>query len=405
MRIAIYHNLPSGGAKRHTAEQARQLAARGHELVEFCLATAEVERCPLAPFVAARRVFPFAPSEPAARIPGVTPYVHLLQGLALLRDLDRVQRQVANAIDQGGFDVALVQDCRLAMNPHILRHLATPSAFFCHHGFEHWDVSEPPVAGVQTVRQHAARRWYAPARRLWSAAQQRSERRNAAAAGVLLAASRFAGGEMQRRYGRPATVVGGGVDCDCFRPAQEPPGDYVLSVGELTPRKQHGFLVAALAQLAPVRRPRLVIAANHIDPVEAASVRTAATAAGVALEVETITDDRALVRRYQRARAFLYAPRGEMLGLACLEAMSCGVPVVAVGEGGVPEVVVDGETGWLVERDPRAFADRLAALLADPHRRTTMGAAAATHVRSAWTWAAVGDRLCAVLSRERAHQS
>lgn len=403
MRIAIFHNLPSGGAKRHTREQARELARRGHELVELSPATAELDTCSLAPFVSQRRVFPFAPPPLVGRIPGVTPYLHLVQGLALRRRLDRLQRHIAAAIDREGFDVVLAQDCRLAMTPHLLHHLATPAAYFCHHGFEHWSAGESPRT-PPTLRTRLTRQWYAPARRLGAAAWRRDEIRNARAAGVLLTASSFASSEVRRHYGRAAELVGAGVDTERFAPADDVTGDYVLSVGELTPRKQHGFLVTALALIPPPRRPRLLIAANLADPAETAAIRAQATAADVALQIDRITDDEAMARAYRGARALVYAPRGEMLGLACLEAMSCGTPVVAVREGGVAETVIDGVTGWLTEREPDAFAARLDALLADPVTRRRMAAAGVERVRSAWTWSAVGDRLAGALAREVEHR-
>jgi starch synthase len=59
------------------------------------------------------------------------------------------------------------------------------------------------------------------------------------------------------------------------------------------------------------------------------------------------------------------------------EAMGCGTPVVASRVGGIPELVVDGETGLLVPPDdPAALAEAVTALLADPDRRARMGCAA-----------------------------
>jgi glycosyltransferase involved in cell wall biosynthesis len=71
----------------------------------------------------------------------------------------------------------------------------------------------------------------------------------------------------------------------------------------------------------------------------------------------------------------------EGLGLALLEAASAGVPVVACAVGGVPDVVVDGETGALVARDDAAaFGQALHALLASPAERRRLGAGARRHV-------------------------
>jgi glycosyltransferase involved in cell wall biosynthesis len=402
VRIALFHNLPSGGAKRHTREQARELARRGHEVVEVRPSTADVEFCPLRPYVAEERVFPAPPpAAPARRIPFVTPYLHALQGLAALRGVDRLHRRIAAAIDADGFDVVLAQDCRIAMTPYLMRHLHTGSVFFCHHGFSHWR----PVPGLAATWRDAVKaRYYAPARFLFARVMSRDERRNAQCAAQVLTASEFGRAEIRAHYGVDAVVVGAGVDGAIFTPTAASKADYVLSVGELRAQKDYPFLIAALGALDARWRPRLVIAANAEQPGEAAAVRRLAATRGVVVEITRAADDAALAALYAGARLFVYAPRSEMLGMACLEAMSCGTPVVAVRDGGVPETVVDSVTGSLTERDPRAFAVALEALLADGARRERMGVAAAAHVRAAWSWQRTGERVEAALAREVGHR-
>jgi N-acetyl-alpha-D-glucosaminyl L-malate synthase BshA len=73
------------------------------------------------------------------------------------------------------------------------------------------------------------------------------------------------------------------------------------------------------------------------------------------------------------ADLFLMASEQESFGLASLEAMSCQVPVIATRIGGLPELVVDGETGYLVPLgDVEAMAARARELLTDEDRRRTM---------------------------------
>jgi glycosyltransferase involved in cell wall biosynthesis len=72
----------------------------------------------------------------------------------------------------------------------------------------------------------------------------------------------------------------------------------------------------------------------------------------------------------------------EGFGISALDAMAAGLPVVASSVGGVPELVVDGETGWLVPPgDAEALASRLRLLLCNPELRISVGAAAHAHVR------------------------
>ena len=83
-----------------------------------------------------------------------------------------------------------------------------------------------------------------------------------------------------------------------------------------------------------------------------------------------------------RTGVFVLPSRSEGLGLVAVEAMAAGRPVVASCTGGLPEVVVDGETGLLVEpEDPVALARAIRMLLADPDRAARMGAAGRQRVR------------------------
>jgi glycosyltransferase involved in cell wall biosynthesis len=221
----------------------------------------------------------------------------------------------------------------------------------------------------------------------------RAEVRNIRSAGSVLTNSLYTKQILSERYGVEAGVLYPGVDTERFRPSVGPDGEYVLSVGALVPRKGHQFVVTALQRLPAASRPPLVVAANDSEPDEERRVRQLADKLGVELQVHRITDDRELVQLYCGARVFVYAAEREPLGLAPLEAMACGTPVVAVGEGGVRETVLDNVTGWLVERDMDAFAARLGSLLGDSAVRTRMSEAATEHVQAKWNSQRMMDRL------------
>ena len=395
MRIALYHNLPSGGAKRHTYEQVRELAQRGHELEEFAPSTADLSYCSFVPFVKRQHIFNLVPvSQTKQRIPLLTPYLHTFQGIRTLQRTAQVNRVIAKEIDAGNFDLVFVKDCHITMNPYVLRYLNTKTVFQCHHGLRH-RVEMSQTTGAEPTRplDRIKELYYGPARKAFDHKFEMDEIRNIQSASVVLTNSEYSKHLIANHYQVNSRVVYPGINTELFRPLSIEKMDYVLCVGSIIYSKGHRFLISALACIDAGKRPKLFIAANSRDHEEEKVVRSMALRLGVELHIEEITDDERLVQVYNQAKVFVYAPMQEALGMAPLEAMACGTPVVAVGEGGVRETVLDNITGWVVQRDPHKFAKRLEALLEDDKTRLSMGQAGIDYVMSQWTWQRAVDRL------------
>jgi starch synthase len=110
-----------------------------------------------------------------------------------------------------------------------------------------------------------------------------------------------------------------------------------------------------------------------------------------------------LIQLLSHATVFVCPSVYEPLGIVNLEAMACGTAVVASDVGGIPEVVVDGTTGLLVqydEKDPATFeaalATAVAELLTDPARADAMGRAGRDRAVEHFDWSAIADRTITV---------
>jgi glycosyltransferase involved in cell wall biosynthesis len=203
-------------------------------------------------------------------------------------------------------------------------------------------------------------------------------------------------------------LVPSGVDANRFTPvgpAALPPGrNRILSVGRLVERKGYADLVEAM-RLLPDAEAVIVggppMAELGDDPV-ARHLMALAHERGVADRVRlTGAVPREEMPQWYRSADLVACPAWyEPFGLTPLEAMACGVPVVAYAVGGFVDTVVDNVTGHLVApRDWRALAKTLRTLLGDPVRRLEFGAAAVDRAAECYSWARTADQLLAVYRR------
>lgn len=144
-------------------------------------------------------------------------------------------------------------------------------------------------------------------------------------------------------------VIHNGIAAPELPPARDPwPAEpVVVCVARLAPPKDVGLLLNALADRR-LSAWRLKVVG---DGPERAALKARAAALGMAERVQMLGDRSDVPDLLARADAFVLPTKWEGLPYSVLEAMAAGLPVVASRVGGVPELVIDGETGLLVERD------------------------------------------------------
>lgn len=145
----------------------------------------------------------------------------------------------------------------------------------------------------------------------------------------------------------------------------------ILHVSNFRPVKRITDCVRAFAQLGERVRARLVLCGEGPSRAEAEQL---AHNYGLADRVQFVGQVPNIADYLSVADLLLLPSQTESFGLSALEALACEVPVIATRVGGLPEVVLDGETGYLVEvGDTRAMADRAAEILCHKTKQQTMG--------------------------------
>jgi glycosyltransferase involved in cell wall biosynthesis len=205
----------------------------------------------------------------------------------------------------------------------------------------------------------------------------------------LVGNSRYTATWLRRLYGREAdAIVYPGVDLDLFRPGDGVASGYAITVGRLSPEKGLDRLLDLWREMPDV--PLHVIGDGPKHVVHEQRQRAPA---GVVFRGSMGATE--LARVYREAAVAVFTPYGEEFGIAPLEAMASGVPVVAWRDGGLQETVIDGSTGYLVE-DPVTLRQRVRLLLHDVRRRAMFGAAARRRAEQ-FSWAETVQAMEAVL--------
>lgn len=391
-RIAFLHpDLGLGGAERLVVDAALELRARGHETT---ILTASHRRAQtfaetLDGRVDVRERGSFLPARVAGRAQALCTGARVAWLAATL------------ASTREAYDVVVADVVPYALP--LLRALRSAGAlpgrpglvYYCHYPDQ---LLAPPRTGAYRAYRRPLDALEIPAMR---------------AADLVLVNSRFTAAALARLGGPDAEVLHPGVDVAAHTRVPDLRGDegIVLALGRFDERKNLPLLIDALAALrdrSPTAFARAtLVLAGALDRQQADEARLARALEEkvrqlglvdkVVLRAAPRDDER--IDLLARSLCFAHAATGEHFGIAPVEAMAAGRPVVAVASGGLLETVRDGETGVLCAPAADAFAGALASLLDDPARAVAMGRAARAHAAARFSRHAFGDALESALRR------
>jgi len=378
MRVAIYHNLPSGGAKRALFEYIKNTAAE----VEYDLYRIDdpinEDFLDLRPLV--NQVYSYPPND--ITIPRYLKGVRMIEPFLRLRRLVALQQKIAQDIDAKGYDLVFVHHCRITQSPALLSFLTTPSLYF---------MQEPRRIGYEYLFKPTFAQITGPASWLRQTQQKRLEKQTALvdakaerAATLVLANSYYSRESILRAYGTDSIVEYLGIDAKDFALGSKKRDKAVISVGALHPIKGHDFIITALATIPEADRPKLRIVYDRALDGFDETLRKLAKRNQVELELFHNVSQAKLVELYQSSSVTACAAQLEPFGFTPLEAMSCGTPVVDVEEAGYRETVVDQVNGLLVDKDAAAFGAAVHSITQGHNRfePTTLR----KYVTDNWSW-------------------
>lgn len=386
MKIAVFHNLPSGGAKRALYNNINFLA-KFHEVDVFIPSTANEDYLPLKNITDNLKIFPAKNTI----IDFIFSAIKYFPSKSSLINLENTQKIIAKEINTGDYDVVLCEQDQYTMAPFFLRYITKPHVYYCQQTIIFRDEISNILyknAGLKNknLLESIRLKYYGPR-------MINTDKNNTNYSKYTVVNSYFSRESLLRSYGANSFVSYLGVDTNLFKPIEIKKENLVLSVGQCLPEKGYEFIINSLSKINDKIRPEFVIVSDQGNIHWKNYLNNLAIKLKVKLKILTLISDEELVSLYNKAKLVVYAPYLEPFGLVPLEAMSCGTPVVAVKEGGVRESLLHGETGILTERDESLFAKEIAELIINDEKIEIMAKNSIKNTNDFWTLENSGKRL------------
>ncbi len=324
MKIAVYHNIPPGGAKRVLFEEIKRLS-KNHEIFLFELESTDETFLDIREFCKEVKKYKI-------KIREHNKFKRLNEDFWIITSLRIAHKKIAKEIDSQFFDIVLVHPDLYSQSPFILRYLKTPSVYYCHEWLRIAYEKEFRLVGKIT-----------PLKRLYESVSRRIKKQidfeNVKKAKMILVNSEFTRENVKKAYQRNAEVVYPGVDTQIFKEGNNKKKKQILFMGAKI--DANGFLYVKKAM-------RFLPQDYTLKVLDISDIK--------------FVSDIKLSSFYRESFVFVSMSFNEPFGLAPLESMACGTPVIALNQGGYRETVEDSLTGYLVSKNPFEIANKIISL-------------------------------------------
>ena len=214
MKIAVFHNLPSGGAKRALYGFVKYLTKYGHIVDLFSPSTADKDFLPLKDFANKVSIFPVKKTVKGL-IYSTFQYIPPIK--VSLVDLEKTEKEIANVINTQDYDVVFSEQDRYTMSPFFLKFIKKPTVYYCQ------QPSRFHEAILQNISQNRKQGNYTQLiRKIWhkyyANRLPKIDKENASFSRYILANSYFSRESILRSYGLNSLVSYLGVDTEVFKP-------------------------------------------------------------------------------------------------------------------------------------------------------------------------------------------
>ena len=361
-RIAFFHELDKGGARRSSNEFAKNILNEFD--VDLFIVDQKHEKNEDA-YYSNVHLFKFKPKT----WHGNNWKVRLYKDTIELIRLYFLHKRIAETINNQNYDAVFVLPSKYTQAPFILNFLKKPTIYYCQEPLRM--VYEPLFSVGREVG--FGRFYYEKTNRF---IRKIIDRNNIKKADVLLSNSNYTGKNIKKAYGLNSKTIYMGVDVNFFKPQKAHKKIYdILYIGAYDKSENYDFLKKGLSEYG----------------IKPEKIRL------VFKEKEWISSNTDMRDLYRSAKIMVCLGYKEPFGLMPIEAMSCGLPVVALNDGGYKESVIPGQTGYLVPKKTASLVQAFRKAL-DEKNYKIMSENARKQALSKWSWAHSGVALSEIIN-------
>jgi glycosyltransferase involved in cell wall biosynthesis len=356
MKIAFFHELTQLSGARKVVNEYGKILSKDHQVDLYYLdekEDLEVEKI-------FNKVHFFRFSSNHSRL--------YRDSIELVR-LFLLHKKIAKIIKKNSYDCIFISPSKFTQSPFLLG-LVNNAVYFCQ---EPLRIVYDPLMSIPEDLSIIKKSYELLNRRV----RKLIDANNLHDASIVLCNSEFSRDNIYKAYDVNAKVCYLGVDVEKFTPKKSKKFYDLLFVGEQLEVEGYDLLKEVLKMY----KKQLLV--RYIARDESG---------------ESITEEE-LVKEINKSKIVLALSRNEPFGLLPLEAMSCGVPVVAVSEGGLKESVINGVTGYLIKRNKSELKAQIDLLLSNESLRNKLGKNSRERVLSKFTWDESVERFLAIIKQ------
>ncbi|MHB8442763.1 MAG: glycosyltransferase family 4 protein [Patescibacteria group bacterium] len=364
-RIALIHNLPSGGAKRALYEYVKRLH-KDYSIDLYILSTTNEDFLPLKSFV--DNIFIYEYKQPTG----------IKSSISILTTLRFVNKKIAKDIDSKSYEYVYVTHCQYTQSPYALRYLKTKTIYYLHEPFRlayEFNIKYYQFPLLKKIRQYSAIR-----------VLKNIDLKNARSADKILSNSYYSYESIYKAYGIISDVCYLGVDTSHFKHFNLKFKNQIIMVGALAQEKGQLYILESIALLKKKERPLVIMVSDRYDEQYHSDILKTAKDLDIKIKILKNISDKKLVELYNESIATICFARVEPFGLTALESFACGTPVIAVKEGGYRETVLNNKNGYLVNRNKKELSNAILKLINNPSERKKFSKYSIEYIKKYWTW-------------------